>query len=44
MRIKKEISGIISTLKNSVKKHRIDRNFASRMENRYYSKRVAVNR
>nr|QNO46178.1 hypothetical protein LJAJCFKK_00030 [Methanosarcinales archaeon ANME-2c ERB4] len=28
MRIKKEISGIISTLKNSVKKHRIDRNFA----------------
>lgn len=28
MRIKKEISGIISMLKNSVKKHRIDRNFA----------------
>ncbi|MEA1944200.1 MAG: hypothetical protein U9N07_02505 [Euryarchaeota archaeon] len=28
MRIKKEISGIISTLKNSMKKHRIDRNFA----------------
>lgn len=28
MRIKKEISGIISTLKNSVKKHRTDRNFA----------------
>lgn len=28
MRIKKEISGVISTLKNSVKKHRIDRNFA----------------
>ena len=28
IRIKKEISGIISTLKNSVKKHRIDRNFA----------------
>ncbi|MEA3281395.1 MAG: hypothetical protein U9Q68_02380 [Euryarchaeota archaeon] len=28
IRIKKEISRTISTLKNSVKKHRIDRNFA----------------
>ncbi len=45
MKLKKEISGIISTLKNSVKKHRIDRNFA-RLEWRIDTtgERVAVNR